>query len=61
MANERLRVLEELEREIGASLQSAGGRGFARGRGSVWAGFKGGRGWRVGRGFHGGSGGGCGL
>lgn len=32
VANERLRVLEELEREIGASLQSAGGRGGA----SVW-------------------------
>lgn len=38
VANERLRVLEELEREIGASLQSAGGRGGAwRGGGaSVW-------------------------
>uniref|UniRef100_A0A674JVJ7 Uncharacterized protein n=1 Tax=Terrapene triunguis TaxID=2587831 RepID=A0A674JVJ7_9SAUR len=32
VANERLRVLEELEREIGASLQSAG-RGGASGRG----------------------------
>uniref|UniRef100_A0A8C4JRZ2 Uncharacterized protein n=1 Tax=Dromaius novaehollandiae TaxID=8790 RepID=A0A8C4JRZ2_DRONO len=31
VANERLRVLEELEREIGASLQSAGGRGVPRG------------------------------
>ena len=29
VANERLRALEELEREIGAALQSAGGRGLA--------------------------------
>lgn len=43
VANERLRVLEELEREIGASLQSAGGRGLSgRGRGlSQGAGLKG--------------------
>ena len=32
VANERLRALEELEREIGAALQSAGGRGLAVGR-----------------------------
>uniref|UniRef100_A0A8C9KXC1 Uncharacterized protein n=1 Tax=Serinus canaria TaxID=9135 RepID=A0A8C9KXC1_SERCA len=45
VANERLRALEELEREIGASLHSAGGRnlcegaGFARsGRGAAGAG-----------------------
>ena len=31
VANERLRALEELEREIGAALQSAGGRGLAVG------------------------------
>nr|XP_020655443.1 mediator of RNA polymerase II transcription subunit 11 [Pogona vitticeps] len=30
LANERLRLLEELEREIGAALQSAGGRGLIR-------------------------------
>ncbi|NXR27025.1 MED11 polymerase, partial [Cinclus mexicanus] len=34
VANERLRALEELEREIGASLQSAGGRGPRK-----WAGL----------------------
>lgn len=33
VANERLRALEELEREIGASLQSAGGRGLGKGAG----------------------------
>ncbi|NXB40300.1 MED11 polymerase, partial [Eulacestoma nigropectus] len=33
VANERLRALEELEREIGASLQSAGARGLRARRG----------------------------
>uniref|UniRef100_A0A8B9J0G3 Uncharacterized protein n=1 Tax=Amazona collaria TaxID=241587 RepID=A0A8B9J0G3_9PSIT len=31
VANDRLRVLEELEREIAAALQSAGGRGLGGG------------------------------
>lgn len=35
VANERLRALEELEREIGASLQSAGERGLRKGEGGL--------------------------
>lgn len=36
VANERLRALEELEREIGASLQSAGGWGLGLCGGGAW-------------------------
>lgn len=53
VANERLRALEELEREIGASLQSAGGWGLRRWAGLTMRG--------AGRGGRGRGGGGCGA